>query len=150
MAHSYCNLFYHIIFSTKHREPWLKEDICERVHNYVGGIIKEEKGVPLIINSGVEHLHILMKLHQESSISTVVRVLKSKSSGWIHRTFPNYAAFGWQTGFAAFTVSISQLEKTRLYILNQEEHHRKRTFQEEYEALLLAHQIEFEQKHLWD
>ena len=146
---SFCNLIYHIVFSTKDWRPWLDDAIRGRVHEYLGGAVRGEGGMALAINGTPDHVHILARLRQDKAVSDVVRDLKSNASGWIHKTFPNHADFAWQSGYGAFTVSQSQLEKARAYIANQEAHHKKLTFKEEYEALLKAHGIDFKEEFLW-
>ena len=148
MAQSYCNLIYHIVFSTKERRPLLDAAIRPRVHEYMGGAIRKAGGVGLIVNGTADHVHILAKLRQDIAVSDVARDLKSNTTGWIHRTFPEHDGFTWQTGYGAFTVSKNQLEKARAYIANQHEHHQTVTFKMEFVALLNAHGIEFEERFL--
>jgi putative transposase len=148
MSSSYCNLVYHIVFSTKGREPWLTPQIRPRVHQYLGGAIRDEKGIALIINGTSDHVHILAKLRQDKAISKVVGELKANSSGWISRRFTEAAAFGRQEGYGAFTVSESQLPKGRCYIERQEEHHRTISFLEELKVLLKTHGLPFDERYL--
>ena len=99
MAHSYTQLLYHIIFSTKERQPWLSDaDVRKRVHANIGARIRDEGGVPLSIGGIEDHVHILAKLRQDKAISAVIGAIKACSSGWIHREFPDLAAFAWQVG----------------------------------------------------
>ncbi len=150
MPQSYCNLLYHFVFSTKGRQPWLHDETLARAHQYLGGAIRDEGGIALIVGGTSDHVHILAKLHQDKAVSAVIRNIKSNSSGWIHKTFTELPQFGWQAGYGAFTVSASQVEKAREYILKQEEHHKTRSFQEEFIALLKAHGIEYDERYLWD
>ena len=150
MAQSFCNLIYHIVFSTKGRRDWLDDEIRHRVHEYLGGAVRNEGGVAFIVNGTSDHVHLLAKLRQDKALSEVVRGLKANTSGWIHKSIPGYSDFAWQSGYGAFTVSTSQLEKARGYISNQEEHHRNVTFQQEYVALLKAHGIQFNEAFIWD
>ena len=149
MSHTHTNLIYHIVFSTKDRQPLLGPHVRPRICRYLGGGIRGEGGIALIVNGTVDHVHILAKSHQDKAVADVVRAVKANSSGWIHRTFPKMRAFAWQVGYGAFTVSASQVEKARRYITNQEKHHRRRGFKEEYIALLKAHEIEFDEEELW-
>ena len=149
MPQSYTQLLYHIVFSTKGREPWLKE-IRSRVHSYLGGGIRDEKGTPLCIGGVDDHVHILARLRQDKAISAVIGGIKAASSGWIHREFPTLPHFDWQDGYSAFTVSKSQSDIVRRYIDNQEEHHTKRNFKEELIILLDAHEIDYDPKYLWE
>jgi len=93
MSSSYCNLLYHIVFSTKRREPWLTPEIRPRIHRYVGGAIRDENGIAMIINGTADHIYILGKLRQDKAISKLVGELKVNSSGWISRTFEGAAGF---------------------------------------------------------
>src|ERR1700704_2273623 len=136
MSSSYCNLLYHIVFATKGREPWLTTAIRPRIHQYLGGAIRSEQGIALIVNGTVDHVHILAKLRQDKAISKAIGELKANSSGRISRTFRDAAGFAWQEGYGAFTVSESQVPKIRNYIERQEEHHRKISFLEEFKVIL--------------
>jgi REP element-mobilizing transposase RayT len=147
---SYTNLLYHIVFSTKNREPSLEPGMRPRLFEYLGGAVRSEGGTALAINGIADHLHILARLRQDKAVSAVIGAIKANSSGWIHRTLSGYANFAWQTGYGAFTVSASQVGKVRHYIENQEEHHRVRTFQEEFLAFLKAHGIEYDERYIWD
>lgn len=148
MSSSYCNLLYHIVFSTKRREPWLTLEIRSRTHQYLGGAIRNEKGIAMIINGTADHVHILAKLRQDKAISKLVGELKASSSGWISRTFEGRAGFAWQEGYGAFTVSESMLSKVHRYIERQEEHHRSVSFLEEFKVLLKAHGLPFDERYL--
>ena len=150
MAQSFCNLLYHLVFSTKTRKTWLKDDVRSQIHQYLGGAVKGEGGTALIVNGTDDHVHILAKLRQDKALSDVIRSIKANSSGWIHRTFERQNDFAWQSGYGAFSVSTSQVEKVRSYVANQEEHHRRTTFQEEFLALLDAHHVEYDARYVFD
>ncbi len=150
MVQSYTNLIYHIVFSTKNREPIIVEPLKSRLYEYIGGTIRKLGGISLAINGPEDHVHVLAKLRPDKSVSDVLRDLKANSSGWMHNVFPETKDFSWQNGYGAFTVSSSQIEKVKDYIANQEEHHRKHgTFRDEFVKLLIANEIEFEEKYLW-
>ena len=149
MAQSFTNLLYHIVFSTKHREPMISTDVEGRIHRYLGGIIRGQSGIALEINGMPDHVHILAKLSQNKSIKDVLRDLKADSSGWIHDNFSGLKKFAWQAGYSAFSVSESQVERVRKYIQNQKQHHRKVSFKEELIALLKAHKIDYDERYLW-
>jgi putative transposase len=148
MPHSYTQLLYHLVFSTKNRHPWLT-DIRDRVHAYLGGGIHDEGGAALCVGGVGDHVHILARLRPDKAVSAVIGAIKAISSGWIHREFPDLAEFAWQTGYAAFAVSKSQEPRVRRYIETQEEHHHRQTFQEELIALLEAHGIDYDERYLW-
>lgn len=149
MPHSYVNLIYHIIFSTKDREPIITSAYQERLYEYIGGIIRAQGGIALAINGVADHVHILAKLRQDKALSEVIRDCKSNASGWMHNLFPEQKDFAWQNGYGAFTVSASQIAEVSRYIANQEKHHRKRSFRDEFIAILKANEMEFDEKYLW-
>jgi REP element-mobilizing transposase RayT len=150
MAHSYTQLLYHLVFSTKQREPLLVPSVLPRLCEYLGGAVRGEGGTALIVNGMPDHIHILARVRQDVALSNVLRAIKANSSGWVHDTFPDLGGFAWQAGYGAFTVSASQAPKVRRYIETQQEHHRNRTFQEEFIVFLKAHGIEYDDRHLWD
>lgn len=149
MAQSYTNLIYHIVFSTKNREPLITAETQQRLYEYIGGIIRNKGGIMLEIGGISDHLHVLAKLRPDNSLSNILRDLKANSTGWMHKVFPEMKDFSWQNGYGAFTVSASQVEKVRQYIIKQEQHHAKISFKEEFIKLLRANQIEFDEKYLW-
>jgi putative transposase len=123
-------------------EPWRNE-----LHAYLGGIVKDLNGVPECIDGPFDHVHLLIGLKATHTLSEVVRQIKRGSSEWIHHH--NVRKFQWQEGYAAFTVSASQLDKVNQYIRNQINHHSKRSFEEEYLSLLRGSRISFDEKYLW-
>lgn len=148
MPGAFHSLRYHLIFSTKGRKGWLDPAIRPRVHDYLGGVIRGEKGTPLAIGGVADHVHVLFGWRTDEAISTLVRKLKANSSKWIHATFPELRTFSWQEGYAIFTVSPSQLARVQTYIENQETHHRARSFRDELAEFLKAHQVAFEDRYL--
>jgi hypothetical protein len=117
---------------------------------YLGGTIKGLKGIPIQIGGTADHVHLLVTLRQDREISAVLRDIKAASSGWVHDSFPAARSFAWQAGYGAFTVSHSAIEAVKEYIANQQEHHKKLTYQDEFRALLKKHGIQFDEKYLWD
>ena len=148
MSQSYTNLIYHVVFSTKNREPLITNEIKPRLYEYIGGILRNKGGIALAIGGIDDHLHVLAKIRPDDSLSNVLRDLKANSSGWTHRIFPKMKDFSWQNGYGAFTVSASQVEIVRRYIANQEKHHAKYSFRDEFVKLLKVNQIEFDEKFL--
>ena len=144
---SYTNLLYHIVYATKARAPLITKALSPRLHEYLGGTVRGLDGIALEINGTNDHVHILAKLRPTISVSEFLSKLKSGSSSWAKRQ--TAGRFGWQARFGAFTVSESQVERVRRYIRNQEEHHRKLSFEEEFKVLLRAHKIDFDEAHLW-
>ena len=149
MSSSYTQLLYHFVFATKDRRPLLNPDVAERLHAYLGGIVREQGGSAIAINGAADHVHLLSRLRQDRAVSEVLRALKANSSAWIHRTFGSLPDFAWQEGYGAFTVSKSQSPKLEKYIDQQPEHHRKKSFQEEFVQLLQKHGIEYDERYLW-
>jgi putative transposase len=146
VADTFTNLLVHIVFSTKNREPLITPVLRPELEKYLGGILRNEGGSLLEIGTMPDHVHLLVKLRADASVSDSVRVLKSNSSKWANARFPGFA---WQNGYGAFSVSESQSEAIRLYLRRQEEHHRGVTFQEEFVAFLRRHGIEFQETYLW-
>ena len=149
MAQSYTNLIYHIVFSTKNRQPLITNDVKSGLYDYIGGTIRKQGGIALAINGMNDHVHVLAKLRADKAVSAVLRDLKANSSGWMHDVFPIMKDFSWQNGYGALTVSASQIEKVSDYIANQEKHHQKNSFRDEFIKLLRANDIEFDEKYLF-
>ena len=137
MPSTHLSLHYHVIFSTKDRAPATAAAWRERLHAYLGGVVRNVGGVAEAIGGIHDHVHLLLGLRATACLADVVRDLKAVSSRWVHEEIGE-RAFAWQEGYGAFTVSASQCVQVREYIARQEEHHRKRTFQEEYLELLHA------------
>jgi REP element-mobilizing transposase RayT len=150
MAQSYAGLFYHLIFSTKHRLPQIGDDWGHRLYEYIGGIIRDSGGALIAAGGMPDHVHLLTTLPKTLSISDGLRIIKTNSSLWIHQTWPERHDFVWQGGYGAFTVSASGVEDVRRYIANQREHHRHRTFQEEFVEFLKAYQVPYDKRYIWD
>ena len=125
MPQSYVNLIYHVVFSTKDREPLITDAHQTRLYEYIGGIVRAQGGVALAINGMADHVHLLARLRQDKALADVIRDLKAGASGWMHKVFPEAQAFAWQNGYGAFTVSASQVETVRRYIANQQAHHQR-------------------------
>jgi putative transposase len=149
MPQSYVNLIYHIIFSTKDREPLITTEYQKRLYEYIGGIIRTQGGITLAINGVADHVHILAKLRQDKALSDLIRDFKSNASNWMHNIFPEQKDFAWQNGYGAFTVSASQIGEVSRYIANQKQHHQKHSFKDEFIAFLKANEIDFDEKYLW-
>ncbi len=150
MPQSFVCMHCHIVFSTKGREPWLTDELLPRLFAYIGGIVRAHGSVLVAAGGVPDHVHLLVSLSKESSIADLLREIKANSSRWIHETFPDLGGFHWQTGYGAFAVSYSDLDRVEQYVREQPEHHRERTFQEEFLALLRRHRIPFDERYLWD
>jgi putative transposase len=149
VAGTFTNLLYHVVFSTKGRAPMISDRLRLDLYSYMGGIIRGEGGVLLEIGGMPDHVHLLVKLKPAKSISEMLNRIKAKSSKWMNEEKLKLRKFGWQDGYAAFSVSESQVEGVRGYIQNQECHHRQLTFQEEFRALLEKHGIAYEERYVW-
>jgi REP element-mobilizing transposase RayT len=148
MPATHLSLYYHLIFSTKGRRCWINECWEERLYSYLGGILRRLGAVAEEIGGAVDHVHIMAGLKATHCLAEVMRDIKAISSGWVHSAI-GIRLFQWQDGYGAFTVSNSDVEAMRRYIRGQKEHHRKRTFQEEYLDLLRQSGIEFDERYLW-
>jgi len=146
MTHSYRIHFFHLIWSTKNRTPWIDKELQDRLYPYLGGIIKSHKGRLLEIGGMPDHIHLLIELGVLDKFSYFIRDLKASSSLWIHKNFDNLKKFAWQEGYASVSVSYSALNKVRGYIQNQERHHASLSFDEEYVNLLQYHQVNFDER----
>ena len=140
--HSFASCLIHCVWSTKNREPCLIPDLRERLWPYLGGIAKQNQMKALAIGGAADHVHILLSLPATLSVAKAMQLLKGNSSKWIRETFPKMRSFAWQEGYSAFSVGISGLDATLTYINNQTEHHRKRSFREEFIAMLQKHHFE--------
>lgn len=149
MSRTFTNLLSHLIFSTKEREPFIDPKLRPEFYAYLGGLTKELKGKAYGINGDYDHVHMLVILPPVVSISEALRFIKSNSSGWVHDKWPR-KPFAWQPGYGAFSVSKSNVPAVMDYIGNQEAHHRRVTFQDEYRDFLRKHGIEFDERYLWD
>ena len=149
MGSTYCCLLYHAVFSTKERRPWIDAPLQQRLYSYMGGTLREKGGVLLAANGTADHVHLLLGLPQTKNIADAVKEIKANSSRWVHQTFHEYRQFSWQRGYGALTVSFSQQKKVEAYLANQEQHHKRKTFQEEFLLLLKAHHVEYDEDYIW-
>lgn len=143
MSGSYTQIVLHIVFSTKHREPMINDDIRDRLYAYLGGIVRAEQGTLYSIGGVEDHVHLLIRWRADATISDLMRTLKSRSTKWVKNELGN-EAFAWQEGYAAFSVSKSQEDVVRAYIAKQAEHHRVVGFREELIKMLDAHGVEYD------
>ena len=150
MAHTFTSLLVHVIFSTKDRHPHLDASVRDRLFPYMGGILRETGATALAINGVADHVHGLVAVPAASSVSDLMRVVKTNSSKWVHEQWPRLRGFAWQTGYGAFSVSRSHADDVERYIARQEEHHRTMTFQEEYVAFLKRHGIAYDERYVWE
>ena len=150
MAGTHQQLLYHIVFSTKNRKPYLTEDRRDDVFAYMAGIAKNLEGFALQIGGWVDHAHLLVRIPAKIAVSDFVGRLKTNTSKHINDTNGGIRKFGWQDGFGAFTVSVSQKNLVAEYICNQVQHHSQESFQDEYLRLLNKPEVEYDLKYVWD
>ncbi len=143
MTHSFRAHYYHLIWSTKKREPLITHNIQQSLYDYMGGIINKYNGRLLCAGGMLDHVHLLVGLKLPDKFSDFIRDVKAGSSLWVNKNL-DYPNFAWQEGYGSFSVSYSSLEKVVNYIKNQEEHHKVTTFEEEYFQLLKKHKITFD------
>ena len=147
---TFTNLLFHIVFSIKYRKPIIESVWQDQLYGYVGGIIREHKGTLLSMGGVSDHVHLLAKLSPTIAISDMLRLIKSNSSKMVNDEIRPSIRFEWQPGYAAFPVSESQFDRVRTYIGNQEEHHRRKTFEDEFIELLKRHNVTYDLRYVFE
>jgi len=150
MPQSFVSLNCHVIFNTKDREPLITDTVQSRLYEYIGGTARNTGSKLLAIGGMFDHLHLLLSLGKQTCVADSVRDIKANSSRWIHETFEGLHGFAWQSGYGAFSVSCSNADEVKRYIAEQPQHHRVRTFKEEFIAFLTRHNIEYDERYIWD
>jgi len=150
MPHTYASLFFHCLFSTKERRPWLAQEIRDRLWPFMGGIAREKGFTAINVGGTEDHAHMLISLPTTIAVAKALQLVKAGSSGWVSKTFPDLHDFEWQEGYGTFSISISHKGDTIAYIERQEEHHRRKTFKEEYIEFLNKHGIAYDERYIWD
>lgn len=135
MPHSYVSNLVHYIFSTKERFPFIDQALEARLWRYMGGIARENGMKALAVGGTADHVHTLLSLPATLSVAKAIQLIKGGSSKWVHDRLPKYRKFEWQDGYGAFSVSASQMKSVIRYINGQKEHHRKKTFEEEFSGV---------------
>ena len=148
MPSTHVSLHYHIVFSTKDREPLIPKSWRERLHSYLGGVVRTANGTAEAVGGVADHAHLLLGLRATHCLADIVRDIKTLSSRWVGQEGLE-ANFSWQEGYGAFTVSPHHRDAVRKYISNQEAHHQSRTFQEEYIDFLHRGGVEYDERYLW-
>jgi putative transposase len=146
--HPFTSILVHCVWSTKNREPVFSSDLRSRLWPYLGGIARENTMKAIVIGGAADHVHILVSLPATLSIAKALQLLKGNSSKWIHETFPKMRSFEWQEGYGAFSIGISAVDATVMYSCNQAEHHRKRSFREEFVVMLRRHSLGYDERML--
>ncbi len=147
MPSTYLSLHYHIVFSTKNREPLLDQNWRLRLHEYMGGTVRGLGGIAEEVGGVADHVHLLIALKSTHSLADIMREVKKSSSLWVHREIGE-PAFAWQEGYGAFTVSATSCDKVRKYIANQETHHQANSFRDELVTILEQAKVEYDPKYL--
>ena len=148
MPSTHLSLNFHVIFSTHNRTPEISAEWRPDLHAYLGGCVRGVGGEPLMIGGIADHVHLLIRLRATYCLADVLRDVKKGASCWVHES-QERRRFAWQDGYGAFTVSASRIAAVCSYIQNQEEHHRKKSFQEEYLEFLRESGIEYDERYLW-
>ena len=151
MPQSLSAVYIHVVFSTKERRPLLRDrDKREALHAYLGGISKTLECPPIIVGGIENHVHLLARFARTITQAEWVKELKRVSNLWLKEQGRTYTEFQWQGGYADFSVSQSNLDRVKKYIANQEEHHRKLSFQDELRGLLRKHNVDWDERYVWD
>ena len=149
MPHSHSRLLTHIIFSTKDRKPLIDSAFESRLFAYIGGIVRQLGGILVIANGVDDHVHLLIELPASIGVAESVRKIKANSTLWIHQSFADRSEFWWQRGYAALSVSNSNVRAVARYIERQKAHHKKASFRDEFLQLLRRHDISPDERYLW-
>src|SRR5262245_59648732 len=151
MSQSLAKVLLHIIYSTKDRQPFLANSKVRRqMHSYLATVLKEYGCQVILIGGVADHVHILCALFRTSSIAELVREVKRNSSKWIKLKGGMLGKFQWQSGYGVFSIGQSQVSRVKAYILCQEQHHRRRSFQDEYRDFLKRYEVEYDERYVWD
>jgi putative transposase len=150
MPQSLVRNYIHIIYSTKNRVSFINESIEEELFSYIGGICKSLGCNPIVVGGHKDHIHILCLLSQKIALMKLLEETKSHSSKWIKTKDKAYGNFYWQNGYGAFSINPTEIEVVKNYILNQKEHHKNKTFQQEYMAFIKKYNVEYDERYLWD
>jgi putative transposase len=152
MSQSLAKVIVHIVYSTKHRQPWLCDPILRsELYAYNATVLKKDVDSPAILINGMEdHIHILCLLSRKFAIMDVIKQSKTETSKWIKKQATTYNDFQWQAGYGIFSVSQSNVGQLKQYISGQEEHHKHMSFQDEFRELCRKHGIEIDERYVWD
>ncbi|HLW65200.1 MAG TPA: IS200/IS605 family transposase [Gemmataceae bacterium] len=151
MSQSFAQIYVHIVFSTKNRQPFLSDKLVrEELHKYLGGTCNGLDCPILRVGGVADHVHILCCLGRSISVADLVKELKRESSQWIKTKSPSLTDFYWQAGYGVFSISPSHVDALIKYIANQEEHHRTESFQDELRRLLRKYGVEWDERYVWD
>ena len=150
MGQSLVKNYIHIIFSTKHRQPLIRDEVSSELYSYIAGTCRNLECYPLKVGGYIDHVHILCMLSKKIALMKLLEEVKSHSSKWIKTKGQIWSNFYWQDGYGAFSVNPTEVDVVRAYIENQVEHHRKKTFKEELLEILNEYDVEYDERYLWD
>jgi len=150
MPQSLVKNYLHIVFSTKHRYPFIDEHIKDELFSYLGGICKNLECNPIRVGGHLDHIHILCLLSRKIALMKLIEEVKTHSSKWIKTKGQAYQNFYWQNGYGAFSIHESRVEVVKAYILNQKVHHQKKSFKKEYRTFLKDYNIDYDEQYVWD
>jgi REP element-mobilizing transposase RayT len=149
MGQSLVKNYIHLIFSTKNREPSIKQDYEEELFKYLGGVCKAHDCAPIQVGGHLDHVHILCLLNKNMALAKLLEEIKTDSSKWMKKRAEELSDFYWQDGYGAYSVNPSEVDTVINYIKNQRSHHEKKTFQEEYRAFLKKYKVEYDERYVW-
>ncbi len=150
MPQSLVQIYLHIIFSTKHRELLIDSVIEKELFQYIVGVLKNNESHLTAIDGTEDHIHILTSLPRTVTVAKLVEEIKRNSSRWVKSKGLKYAAFYWQDGYSSFSVSPSKVKDVTQYIQNQKQHHQREDFKTEYRRFLKKHEVDFDERYVWD
>ncbi len=151
MPQSLAHLGLHVVFSTKGRRCWLDTTVLRsNLHAYVAGVLRGHDCPASIVGGTDDHMHFLCQLSRTLAVADLVKATKRAATAWIQEQGAEYRGFHWQGGYGAFSVSASNMDRVYAYIANQEAHHRKMDFQDEFRRLLKKHKVEYDEQYVWD
>lgn len=150
MSQSLSQVYIHVVFSTKYRQPIIDEEIEERLFEYIGGICKSLECNPIIVGGHKDHIHVLCSLSKKVTQMSLIEEIKKRSSKWIKTDSHAYSNFYWQSGYGAFSINHTDIDVATRYIKNQKERHSKVNFKEELLAFLRKYEIDYDERYLWE
>ena len=150
MGQSLVKNFLHIVFSTKNREPLIQPPYENELHAYLGGICNNNDCIPVKISGHTDHVHLLVLLSKKVTLVKLVGEVKLHSSKWMKTKDDKLKNFYWQNGYGAFSINPTEIKVVKNYIQNQEEHHKKKSFQDEYRIFLNKYNVEYDEHYVWD
>jgi putative transposase len=150
MANTYTQIYIQVVFAVRNRATLISRQWKERLHKYITGIVQNKGHKLLAINSMPDHLHIFIGMKPDEPLSDLVRDVKRDSTNFVNQEIKPHGKFAWQEGFGAFSYSRSDIDAVVKYILHQEEHHRRKTFREEYEAFLKEYAVEYDTRYVFE